>query len=204
MPVRRYWPRTDRWLLYANVVVFGTTLALGAIFHGELGWAVKALDGYLRTDDYPPTADRLLVGQAMQYGSAHEGDFDGVAALLEQAVEIDPNGQGLLMLAGLEASRGQDDEALALYERYRSIDPYNIQVYAAMVTIFERRGDRAAAGRLLTEGVELFRDQVVRQQPRPDPAVAENFNNKASMIHQTAKQQLLQLEQALVRVREVP
>ena len=204
MPVRRYWPRTDRWLLYANLVVYGTTLALVAAFHGELGWAVKALDGYLRTEAFPPTADRLLVGEAMRYATAHEGDLDGVAALLEQAVEIDPNGQGLLLLAGLEASRGRDDEALALYERYRSIDPYNIQVYAAMVTLFDRRGDRDAAERLLTAGVELFRDQVERQEPRPDPAVAENFNNKASMIHQTAKQQLLQLEQALVRVREVP
>ncbi len=93
MPVRRYWPRTDRWLLYANLVVYGTTLALVAAFHGELGWAVKALDGYLRTEAFPPTADRLLVGEAMRYATAHEGDFDGVAALLELSrmfIEVEP------------------------------------------------------------------------------------------------------------------
>ncbi len=203
MPVRRYWPRTDRWLLYANVVVFGTTLALVAIFHGELGWAVKALDGYLRTDDYPPTADRLLVGQAMQYGSAHEGDVDGVAAFLEQAVEIDPNSRALLLLAQLEASRGEDELALALYDRYRSIDPYEIQVYAAMTTIFDKRGDREAANLLLVEGVELFRSYVARQAPRLDPTVPEAFNQKASMIHEKAKQELEQLERVLARVGEV-
>ena len=203
MPVRRYWPRTDRWLLYANLVVFGTTLALVAIFHGELGWAVKALDGYLRTDDYPPTADQLLVGEARRYGSAHQGDFDGVAAFLEQAVEVDPNGQALFLLAELEASRGEEDKALALYERYRSIDPYAIQVYAAMVTIFEGRGDREAAERLLADGVELFRGYIVQQQPRLDPTVAAEFNQKASMIHQAGKQGLEQLEHALARVGEV-
>ena len=203
MPVRRYWPRTDRWLLYANLVVFGTTLALVAIFHGELGWAVKALDGYLRTNDYPPTADQLLVGEAMRYGNAHEGDFDGVAAFLKQAVEIDPNGQALFLLAELEASRGEEDKALALYERYRSIDPYAIQVYAALVTILEKRGDREAAERLLAEGVELFRGYIARQEPRPDPTVAAEFNQKASMIQQAAKQALQQLEHALARVREV-
>ncbi len=203
MPVRRYWPRTDRWLLYANLVVYGTTLALVAIFHGELGWAVKALDGYLRTDDYPPTADHLLVDEARRYGNAHEGDFDGVAAFLEQAVEVDPNGQALFLLAELEASRGEEDKALALYERYRSIDPYAIQVYAAMVTIFEGRGDREAAERLLADGVELFRGYIVQQQPRLDPTVAAEFNQKASMIHQAAKQGLEQLEHALARVGEV-
>jgi len=204
MPVKRYWPRTDRWLLYANLVVYGTTLALVVAFHGELGWAVKALDGYLRTDTFPPTADRLLVAEAMRYATAHEGEFDGGAALLEQAVAIGPNGQGLLMLAGLEASRGRDDEALALYAKYRSIDPYNIQVYAAMVAIFERRGDPQAAERLLAEGVELFRDRVTRHEPRSDPAVAEKFNLKALKVHQAAKQELQQLEQVLARVREVP
>ena len=202
MPVRRYWPRTDRWLLYANLVVYVTTLALVATFHGELGWAVKALDAYLRTGDYSETADKLLVAEAMRYGSTHEGDFDGVAAYLEQAVEIDPNGQALFLLAGLEASRGEDELALALYERYRSIDPYAIQVYAAMVAIFDRRGDREAAERLLADGVELFRGHVVRQEPRPDPTVPAEFNQKASMIHQAAKQGLEQLEQALARVRE--
>ena len=203
MPVRRYWPRTDRWLLYANLVVYGTALALVAIFHGELGWAVKALDGYLRTNDYPPTADQLLVGQAMRYGNAHEGDFDGVAAFLERAVEVDPNGQALLLLAGLEASRGEDELALALYERYLSIDPYAIQVYAAIVTIFDKRGDREAADRLLAEGIELFRSYVARQEPRPDPTVPEEFNQKASTIHEKAKQGLEQLEHVLARVREV-
>jgi len=204
MLVRRYWPRTDRWLLYANLVVYGTMLALAAIFHAELGWAVKSLDAYLRTDDYPPTADRLLVGEAMRYGNEHEGDFDGVASILEQAVGIDPNGQALFQLAELEASRGEDELALALYERYRSIDPHEIQVYAAMVQIFERRGDRQAAYRLLAEGVELFRGYVARYEPRPDPTVPQQFNQKASMIHQAAKQELEQLEQALARVKEVP
>ncbi len=204
MPVRRSWPRTDRRLLYAILVVYGTTLALVAVFPGELGWAAKALNGYLRTDDYPPTEDRLLIGEAMRYGTEHEGDLDGVAALLERAVEIDPNGQALFLMAGLEASKGDDDRALALYEKYRSIDPYNIQVYAAMIAIFERKGDREAADRLLAEGVELFRVYVGLHEPHPDPAVAEEFNRKASGIHQAAGQQLAQLEQALARVREAP
>lgn len=202
MPVRRYWPRTDRWLLYANLVVYVTTLALVATFHGELGWAVKALDAYLRTGDYSATADKLLVGEAMRYGSTHEGDFDGVAAYLEQAVEIDPNGQALFLLAGLEASRGEDELALALYDRYRSIDPYEIQVYAAMTTIFDKRGDREAANLLLVEAVELFRGYVARHAPRADPTVPEAFNQKASMIHEKAKQELEQLERVLARVRE--
>ncbi len=202
MPVRRYWPRTDRWLLYGNLVVYVTALALVATFHGELGWAVKALDGYLRTGDYSPTADRLLVGEAMRYGNTHEGDFDGVAVFLEQAVEIDPNGHAVFLLAGLEASRGEDELALALYERYLSIDPYAIQVYAAMAAILDKRGDLEAADRLLADGVELFRGYVVRQEPRLDPTVPVEFNQKASRIHQTAEQGLEQLEHALARVRQ--
>jgi len=71
-----------------------------------------------------------------------------------------------------------------------------------MVAIFDRRGDREAAERLLADGVELFRGYVVRQEPRPDPTVPAEFNQKASMIHQAAKQGLEQLEQALARVRE--
>ena len=45
MPVRRFWPRTDRWLLYANLVVYGVIVALVVLFHRELAWAARTVDG---------------------------------------------------------------------------------------------------------------------------------------------------------------
>jgi tetratricopeptide (TPR) repeat protein len=204
MPVKQSWPRTDRRLLYANLVVYAAMLLVVAIYHGELRWAARSLDAYVRTGDYPATADRQLVGKARQYGSAHEGDFDGVADYLERAVAVDPNGVALFLLAGLEASRGEDDLALELYERYRAIDAYDIEVYEAMVAIFERRGDWEAAERLLAEGVELFRDHATRQTPRPDPAASSQSNEKARMIHETARRGLEKLERALTHLRELP
>jgi tetratricopeptide (TPR) repeat protein len=202
MPVRRLWPRTDKGLLYANLLVYGSTIALLVGFHREMSWAAKTVDGYVRSGRYQTTADRLLVKEAMHYRRSHEEDLEGVAALLRRAVEVDAYSNARIHLAATYHEQGKDDAALAMYERYRSIDPLELRVYVAMVGILEKRGEREAAERLLTKGITYFRIQLERYEPHLDASVARIFNHKAWAIHQRLTEELEVLEKTRARIRE--
>jgi tetratricopeptide (TPR) repeat protein len=202
MPARRSWLRADRWLLYANFVVYATVLVLVSAFHGDLRWAARTVDAYLRTDNFQSTADGILVRQAIEYEKTHPDDLDRVESLLVQALAIDPNGQALLRLASVRERRGEADEALKLYRRYLSIDPYAIHAYAAISGILESRGELDALEALLAKGVEQYRIRVARFEPRPDPTVQQHFNLKAAEVHERLRQGLGLLEANLARIRE--
>jgi tetratricopeptide (TPR) repeat protein len=196
------WPRTDRWLLYANLLVYGSTIALLIGFHREMSWAAKTVDAYVRSGRYQTTADRLLVKQAMNYRKKHEADLEGVAALLQRAVEVDAYSNARILLAATYHRQGEDDRALAMYERYRSIDPLVLQVYMAMVEILEKRGEKEAAEQLLTEGIRHFRIRLERYEPHVDPSAAQAFNFKAWGVHRRLTEELEALEKARARIRE--
>jgi len=202
MPVRRLWPRTDTGLLYANLLVYGATIALLVGFHREVSWAAKTVDAYVRSGKFQPTADRLLVNEAMQYQRDHEADLEGVAALLQRAVEVDPYSKARMRLAATYSERGEDDTALTLYERCRSIDPLELRVYLAMVEILEKRGEGEAAERLLAEGIGHFRTQLERYQPKFDASMAKAFNHKAWVVHQRLAEGLEVLEKTRARIGE--
>ncbi len=202
MPVRRLWPRTNRGLLYANLLVYGSTIALLVGFQREIAWAVKTVDGYVRSGWYQPTADRLLVREATRHRERHEADLEGVAALLERAVEVDAYSSARIHLAETYREQGKNDEALAMYERYRSIDPLTLQVYLAMVEILEERGERKKAEQLLTEGITHFRNYIKHYEPQPDPSAAKIFNSKARAVYQGALKGLSVLKKTRARIRE--
>ena len=202
MPVRRLWPRTDRGLLYANLLVYAATIALLVGFHREVSWAAKTVDAFVRSGRFQTTSDRLLVRQAMRYRRSHEGDLEGAAALLQQAVEVDAYSIARIHLAATYHELGEDETALALYEQYRSIDPLALQVYLAMVEILEKRGEGEAADRLLAEGIGHFQTQLERYEPQIDAGVPGIFNHKAWTVHQNLTRGLETLESTRARIGE--
>lgn len=189
MQARRFWPPTKHKLLYANLVVYGITIILLIVFHSELIWAQKALRGFLFTGDIPPSADRLLIAEAIR--SAKEAkDPKHIQHLFEQAVQIEPYSEARLMLGYCYLRQGEYDKMLACFERYRSINPCVTAVYVHMSEILEKKQDRKAINQLLTEGIKHFRRHVELYQPHYDPNVPKAFNLKAFKVYSDSREGL--------------
>jgi tetratricopeptide (TPR) repeat protein len=164
------------------------------MFHRDLLWSQKLLQGYMWSGNFDPPADMQLLNEAVQSTKTGE-DIKRTQRILEQAVEIDPYSSVRMMLGAFYARQGDDDKALACYDRYRSIDPSVIRNYADIIRILAKRQDYEAINRLLTDGINHFRRRVELYQPHPDPNVAnEEFNVKALRIHRMSQEGLKRLK----------
>lgn len=193
MQARQFWPPIKHKLLYTNLIVYGATLVLLVVFGHELMWAQKTLRGYVFSGNIPPSADRLLVSEAIR-GAKRGEALEHTRRLLERAVQIEPYSNARLLLGYCYLRQAEYDKMLACYEQYRSIDPSHIDVYRDMIEVLERKQDRKAIARLLTEGSEHFRRRIELYQPHLDPDVQGEFNLKALRIYKKAQEGLKLLE----------
>lgn len=197
MRARRFWPPIKHKLLYANLIVYGVTLVLLLVFGRELIWAQKTLRGYLFAGNIPPTADKLLVGEAIKCSREKDEDVKRIQYLLERAVQIEPYGEARLLLGYCYLRQGEYDKMLDCYNQYRSIDPSYIDVYKDMIKVLEKKQDRKGhlwRAQLLTEGIKHFRRRVELYQPHYDPNVPEVFNHKAFKVYRDSQEGLKFLE----------
>ncbi len=194
MQVKRFWPPIRHKLLYANLVIYGIIIVLISMFHRELLWSQKLLQDYMYAGNFDPPADMQLLNEAVQSIRIGE-DMKHTQRILERAVEIDPYSRARIMLGAFYARQGDDDKALACYDRYRSIDPSVISNYTDIIRILAKRQDYEAINRLLTDGINHFRRRVELYQPHRDPNVAnEEFNIKAVRIYRMSQEGLKHLK----------
>ena len=193
MQARRFWPPTKHKLFYANFIVYATILLLVIVFYNDLMWSQKTLRGYVISGETPPSADRLLVRDAL-ICTKKGGDIKRVQQFLEKAVQIEPYSDARVLLGYCYLKQGQYDKMLASYNRYRSINPAYIDIYRDMITVLEKKQNRQAINQLLTEGIQHFRQRVSLYKPHYDPNVLDVFNHKAYTIYKEAKDGLEFLE----------
>ena len=194
MQAKQFWPPTKHKLLYANLIVYGVTIVLLLVFRHELIWAQSAFRFYaLSGSGLPPPANNLLLQEAAKYLKTDK-DVEQSQRLLEQALQIDPYGQALLLLGVCYLKKGDYEKMQDCYEKYRSIDPSFIGTYTQLYGILEKKQDYEAIDKLLEEGIEHFRRRIELYQPRRDPAVQEEFNLKAVRIYNESRETLKLLE----------
>ncbi len=193
MQAKQFWPPTKHKLLYANIIVYGVTIVLLLTFHSELTWAQKALHGYMISGRIPSSEDRVLIQKATKYRNAGK-DIKILQQILERALQIEPYSEARLLLGICYLKQGNDDEMLAYYDKYRSINPSVVNVYTGMIDVLRKKQEHKAAEQILKEGIEHFRRRVELYKPYYDPNVPKEFNLKASMIHKRSQQGLGILE----------
>ena len=190
MPVKRFWPPTKHKLLYANVIVYLAIVVLLFLFFAEIKWAQRNLRAYLFTGEFDPTADKLLVRKVIR-----ERDAKTTQKLLEQALDIDPYSPARLVLGKYYLSRGQAENMLAQYQRYRSIDPSVVSVYEELASVLLRQNRQQEARELVNEGIEYFQRRIELYEPHRDSTVNHAFNDKAFGIRAKAHEGFKILEQ---------
>lgn len=190
---KRFWPPTEHKLLYANLIVYGVTIALLLAFNQQLMWSQKMLRSYIGLGVAKPPADNILVQEAMKHLKAGE-DIKRCQQLLEQALEIESYSKARLLLGICYLRQGDKDKMLDCYEQYRMIDPSFVGVYTPMIKILLEKDDREAIEKLLTEGIEHFKKRIELYEPQIDPTVPERFNLKALKVYKTSKEGLGLLE----------
>ncbi len=193
MQASRFWPPIKHKLLYANLIVYGVTIVLLLVFHQELMWAQKVLRSYASLSTCDPPADNLLLQEAMKSLKAG-GSVEHNQHLLEQALQIDPYSRARLLLGICYLRQGNDEKMLACYEQHRSIEPSFLGVYIQTINILKKKQDYAAINKLLAEGTRYYRRRVELYQPHLDPNVPKEFNAKALMIYNSAKEDLETLQ----------
>lgn len=194
MQAKLFWPPTKHKLFYANLAVYGVTIVLLAVFYHELIWAQKALRIYLFSEGVPNPAEKILIGQAMQ-GVKKGEDVKHTQQLFEQVVQIDPYSEAQLLLGFCYYKQGDYDKMLDCYKQYRAINPYDIDVYKYMIEALEKKQDRKAIAKLLSEGIGAFRRRVELYKPYYDPNVPDVFNQKAFKVYKDSQEALKLLEE---------
>ncbi|MHC4159431.1 MAG: tetratricopeptide repeat protein, partial [Planctomycetota bacterium] len=181
MQAKQFWPPTKHKLLYGNLIVYGVTAVLLLLFSQELIWAQKTFRGLL-SGNIPPSADKFLIQDAKEYLKAGK-NAKSAQNLLERALQIEPYSEALILLGNCHLMQGNEDEMLACYEQYRSINPSSIGVYMNMIEILARKHDDQTINQLLTEGIKHFQRRAELYQPHYDPNVPKPFNIKALTIY---------------------
>ncbi|UCF44076.1 MAG: hypothetical protein JSV99_03920 [Planctomycetota bacterium] len=200
MQARQFWPPTKHKLLYGNLIVYGVTAILLLLFFHELIWAQKTFRGLL-SGNIPPSADKFLIQDAKEY--LKEGkNAESIQRLLERALQIEPYSEALILLGNCHLMQGNEDEMLACYEQYRSINPSSIGVYMNMIEILARKHDDKTINQLLTEGIKHFQRRAELYQPHYDPNVPKPFNIKALTIYNRSQEALEILRNVQEQLRD--
>ncbi|MCK4751953.1 MAG: hypothetical protein KAS75_00805 [Planctomycetes bacterium] len=202
MQAKRFWPPTKHKLLYANIIVYGAVIILALAFGSELIWSQKTLRAYLLNSNIPPTADKELVWKATAYLSAGK-DVKILQDILEQALQIEPYSEARLLLGICYLKQGDQDNMLAYYAKYRSINPSVINLYTDANRVLIEKGDLEAANQLLEEGIAHFSRRVELYKPHYNPEVQKEFNTKALNIHKKSEEALKILKKLQEQLRDL-
>ena len=200
MQVKQFWHLIKYKLLYANLIIYSVMIILVLVFHQDMAWSQKTLRGYMWSDVFASTADMQLCDEAIKGIEAGE-DVKHIQRILEQAVEIDPYGRAQILLGAWYVKQGDDDKALACYNRYRSINPSGIGSYMSIINILKKKQDYEAINQLLADGIKNFSRRVKLYRPHPDPDVSQKeFNVKAVMIYEKSQEGLKLLKEMQKRL----
>jgi tetratricopeptide (TPR) repeat protein len=194
MQAKQFWPPTKHKLLYANFIVYGAIFVLAFVFFHELAWARKALYGYLVSGNIPSSQDRQLMNEAVKLKQQGE-DINSIQPLLERAVQIEPYSEARILLGYCFLSKGDYDNAMACFEKYRSINPSYAGIYKDIIDIFEKQNNHKAIEQILTEGIQDFQRRVELYKPYYDANVLEPFNQKAFAVYKNAQDGLVFLQE---------
>jgi tetratricopeptide (TPR) repeat protein len=200
MQEKRFWHLIKHKLFYANLIIYGVMIILVLTFHQDMAWSQKTLWAYMWSGAFTSTADVQLCNEAVRGIKAGE-DAERIRHILEQAAEIDPYGRAQTLLGAWYMKQGDDDKALACYNRYRSINPSAIDSYISIINILQKKQDYEAINQLLTDGIKHFSRRVKLYRPHPDPNVSQKeFNIKAVMIYEKSQEGLKLLKEMQKRL----
>jgi TolB-like protein/Tfp pilus assembly protein PilF len=132
----------------------------GMYFYKVLRDYLKAIDGFQKAHQSLP--NRPMPIEYLSYVKRRQGKWREALQLHAESLELDPRNPNILAEAGLtHRALRRFDEAHALVDRAREIDPENGQLLAQKAEIFFAQGDSEAAGRLLKTIPVEGKDPVV-------------------------------------------
>jgi predicted Zn-dependent protease len=190
--------RPGRWAI-ANAVVYIALAALVGTHAGALCWAARALPLTL-VGRFPPLRERELARRAQQLLDAG-AEPERVRAVLDEATRIDPL-SFLPLEAEVERRAGHPERATQLYRRALEVDPSQLVAYLQLAALLEAQGQPEQAAALLRGGIAWFGREIELQRPRPDPSVAQAFNERAERVQAQYLQSIRALRGELERLSQ--
>jgi tetratricopeptide (TPR) repeat protein len=196
MAAKRSWPPIDlRWV---NVLLCGLIGLCMVLWWSELRWAARQLPRYLQGRIGSPV-ERRLYSRARELVRAGQ-DLDTARALLERSIAIDPNSDAVYWLGEYFLAIGEVDHALEQFLRYLEFDPTRVDAYLHTARILQGQGRWNESREVLERGLDYFVSHREKIEPKPDPAVATRYNQKALGVYAYYGDSIARLEEALHRV----
>jgi len=199
MAAKPFWPGTRAF--GAGLLLCAAAGAAAARWWPGLAWAARELPRYASGRIGSPP-ERQWYREARELIRAGR-DAARARELLERAVAVDPTCEAVLGLGEWHRAAGDDAQALAWFQRYVELDPFEVEAYLGAAESLERLGRAGEAAALLGRGRAWMLAERERQVPRSDPAVAARFNAKAIRVYQDLGESAARLERALARLAGV-
>ena len=116
------------------------------------------------------------------------GDLDSAESLIDEGLELEPDNLGWVQLgANIAAARGDNDSAIASYEKLMQTNP-SPQLLAQLATLYLNNDKPAAADRLLGEQAAMLNASPVLQSLRGRALAQMGKNDQAVRIFTLALQ----------------
>lgn len=128
-----------------------------ADYHHDLEAASTALGSALAVVPRHKAALELLAGVAER-----RGDLDRAIETLKRLAEEEPADERarlLVRIGGMSSARGQEDEAVSLYEQAHELDPTCLDAVLALLPLAENAEDWVRAEDLAARGADLIEDE---------------------------------------------
>jgi tetratricopeptide (TPR) repeat protein len=184
-------------LYQVNLVLYTVILILMAVYHPQLGWAVRSFPAFVWSEiKVPPEVDLYWKGSICLY---RKEDAPDALLMLERSVSIDPNSEARLILGDYYYRSGHLDNALLEYEYFKGIDRGIVSPYLQASRIYLLRNEPEKARALIEEGIACFGDYQ-RYKPVREENVPEKFNEKAMAAYENRKKALSSLQAELRRL----
>jgi len=129
------------------------------------------------------SSDNVEVRQYLGINLYQLGREDEAAEVLAEVLAVrDDLPEALFILGKYHLERRQDDQALPLFERYRALEPEDLQVYRALATIHLRARELGAARDVLDQTLERVPADGSGHITRGHPEYAEATTRSPSSV----------------------